>query len=204
MKLITLVSLLLALNLVCGACSSTKNSTNQTQSVNVQQLRANKGPSVYAFKATLTNQSGNQINWDLYKGYPVVVSMFYASCDYSCPLLINALQKMQTQLDDQIRNRVRYLLISIDPKKDTPAVLLERHQHYRFLEHQWTLAATDESTTREIAAILGINYRNNKKDSHHSSRVILLDVDGGVVKKVDGIQDAVTEITQILNQYFKP
>ena len=46
--------------------------------------------SVYHLQATLTDQAGRARPWASLAGRPRVVSMFYTSCQYVCPLIVDA------------------------------------------------------------------------------------------------------------------
>jgi protein SCO1/2 len=48
------------------------------------------GDSVYQLDATLTDQLGRSVKLDAAHGQPVLVSMFYTSCQFVCPMLIDA------------------------------------------------------------------------------------------------------------------
>ena len=77
-------------------------------------LRALAGPpavdpsdSVYQLKASLTAQDGREIGLDVYRGQPVLVTMFYASCQATCPLIIDTLRSVERKLDaGQLKKRL--------------------------------------------------------------------------------------------------
>ncbi len=52
--------------------------------------------SIYNLDAKLTTQAGKHIGLDLYRGQPVLISMFYGSCPLACPLLIDTLRSSDT------------------------------------------------------------------------------------------------------------
>lgn len=161
-------------------------------------------PSIYDLKATLIDQNNQQIPLNVYKGHPVVMSMFYATCDYSCPLLLNALKKMEKNINPNILPEIRFLLVSIDPENDTPKVLKGRFNHYAFSNERWKLAKSNDTSTREIAAILGVAYRKNPEGGmNHSSLVVLLNNEGMIIDRQEGIQNAVDHITTTINTKFK-
>src|SRR5690349_23472964 len=70
--------------------------------------------SLYQLKAPLTSQDGRAIGLDVYQGRPVLVTMFYASCQATCPLIIDTLRAVERNLPaSQVKN-LRVLLVSID------------------------------------------------------------------------------------------
>src|SRR4051794_35497172 len=81
------------------------------------------GDSVYQLDARLTDQRGQPIKLDAGRGQPVLVSMFYTSCEFVCPMLIDAARATQAALPAADRQRLKVLLISFDPVRDTAAKL---------------------------------------------------------------------------------
>ena len=156
-------------------------------------LRALAGPpavdpsdSVYQLKASLTAQDGRQIGLDVYRGQPVLVTMFYASCQATCPLIIDTLRSVERKLDaGQIKN-LRVLLISIDPEHDSAEALAATARERRVDTSRWTLARTDETQVRRIAAALGVQYRRLPDGQFsHSTMISALDSQGLIVTQSD-------------------
>jgi protein SCO1/2 len=149
--------------------------------------------SIYQLQAVLTNQSGVQHGLDVYAGQPVLVSMFYGSCPAACPLLIDTLRAVERAVPPEQRARLRVLLISIDPQRDTPQSLQELARVRHIDVSRWTLARTDAATVRRIAAVLEVQYRQLPNgDFNHASVITLVSPKGEIVArssvlgKVDG------------------
>jgi len=149
--------------------------------------------SIYQLQAVLTNQAGVQHGLDVYAGQPVLVTMFYGSCPAACPLLIDTLRAVERAAPPEQRERLRVLLISIDPQRDTPQSLQELARVRHIDVSRWTLARTDAATVRRIAAILNVQYRQLPNgDFNHASVITLLSpageivVQSSVLGKVDG------------------
>jgi protein SCO1 len=142
------------------------------------------GNSVYQLNARLTDQEGQDFSLADKRGHPVLVGMFYTSCEFVCPMLVEALRNTEAQLSANERANVSVLLITIDPARDTVAVL-KRTAGQRDLDpSHWTLARSDAATTRKLAAVLGLQYRALPNgDFNHSTDLILLDADGRVAAR---------------------
>ena len=54
--------------------------------------------SIYQLDAALTNQDGKTHGLDVYRGHPVLVTMFYGSCPAACPLIIDTLRATEKEL----------------------------------------------------------------------------------------------------------
>lgn len=135
--------------------------------------------SIYHFKSSLKDQSAATINLDHYQGQPTIISLFYASCPHVCPLIISTIKLNEGILDEQQRSQLRVLMISIDPERDTPDVLLATMKRHAVDAERWSMARPEATDVRAIAGILGIKYKQLPDgEFNHSSKLILLDGDG--------------------------
>lgn len=141
------------------------------------------GPSIYDLGLALVDARGATIGIDVARGSPVLVTMFYASCQVACPALIADVKRT---LDAIGRDDVRVVAVSFDPGRDTPAKLAELARAHD-LDGRWTLAAAAEADARELAATLGYKYRKLDNGAFfHSATVIALDADGRLLARSDG------------------
>jgi protein SCO1/2 len=117
-------------------------------------------------------------------GHVRLATMFYASCPMACPLIIDTLRAIERELPAADRARLRVLLVTLDPERDTPAALRALAAQRRIDATRWTLARTAPSRTRELAAALGIQYRRlDDGNFNHSSSIVLLSADGRVLAR---------------------
>ncbi|MBP7369879.1 MAG: SCO family protein [Arenimonas sp.] len=142
--------------------------------------------SVWQLKATITEQNAKSIPLKDLAGKPRLVSMFYSSCPYMCPLIIDTALAVQHDLSAQEREKLGVLMISIDPKKDTPQVLQALMAKRKLDPTQWILARASEQDVRSIAALLNIRYRQLEGgDFNHTSVLILIDAQGRIVARTE-------------------
>jgi protein SCO1/2 len=73
----------------------------------------------------LTTHTGRLVRFynDLVKGHTVVVQFFFTHCEGVCPISIGKLLEVQEALGESLGRDVRFLSITLDPERDTPAVL---------------------------------------------------------------------------------
>ncbi len=140
------------------------------------------GDSIYQLEARLTTQRGLHAGLDLDRGHPTLIAMFYGSCPAACPMLIDAIEAYEGDLDGAGRARLRVLLVSFDAARDTPQQLERLARLHRADPARWTLANADERDTRRIAALLGVSYRRLPDgDYEHSLLITLLDGEGRIL-----------------------
>jgi protein SCO1/2 len=138
------------------------------------------GDSVYRLQAPLVDQDGRAFEWSSLQGGPVLVSMFYTSCDMVCPMIFETVHATLKALPAAERSAVRVLMVSFDPARDTVAVLKKTAQA-RNCDAQWVLARGDETTARKVAGVLGTQYRRlSNGEFNHSTTITLLDRQGRI------------------------
>ncbi|HKS54830.1 MAG TPA: SCO family protein [Steroidobacteraceae bacterium] len=156
--------------------------------------------SVYQLEAHLTNQSGAKHGLDVYRGQPVLITMFYGSCPAACPLLIDTLRAVERAAPATQRQRLRVLMISIDPEHDSVQNLAELARSRHIDLSRWTLARTDAATVRRIAAVLNVQYRQLPDGGfNHSSVITLLSPRGEIVKQSTVLAKADSSLLEALS-----
>ena len=144
--------------------------------------------SVYQLAAPLTDQHGRKFDWRARRGSPQVVTMFYTSCQYICPLIVDSGKAIEKSLTPAERARVGLLLISMDPKRDTPAALMAVATKRKLDTARWTLARPAADDVRSIAGVLGIRYRELADgEFNHTSALVLLDANGRILARTEQI-----------------
>jgi protein SCO1/2 len=155
--------------------------------------------SIYNLQVALTDQSGAARQLDLYRGHPVLITMFYGSCPMACPLLIDTIRAVERATDPTTRAQVKVLLISIDPEHDTVALLQGLSTARKLDPTRWTMARTDAASVRKVAAVLGIQYRELPTGGfNHSSIVTVLDAEGNIRRQSSVLGKADPEIVAAL------
>ena len=149
---------------------------------------APRSDSIYEMPAALVDQGGRPVGLDLFRGHPVLITMFYASCPDACPLLIADLQRFERELSPRARADLRIVLVSFDTARDRPEALKRLAAAHGLDTSRWRLLRASDDTVREVAAVLGIRYRRLPDGSFdHSSVVTLLDASGVAVARVEGL-----------------
>ena len=65
-----------------------------------RRCASDRDASLYQLHEKLLSQDGKAIDLDVYRGKPVLVTMFYASCPATCPLIIDTLRAVERKLDE--------------------------------------------------------------------------------------------------------
>lgn len=137
------------------------------------------GDSVYHVSATLDLADGGHLPFAALAGQPVVVTMFYTGCTVMCPMLTLAMQRFERDL--RADSHARFVMISLDDARDTPALLAVFAGAHHLEGPRWILAHANRGDVRALAAALGIGFRRLPDGSFsHASRITLLDAAGRV------------------------
>ena len=155
--------------------------------------------SIYDLTVPLVDHAGRPLRLDQFHGGPVLISMFYTTCPNACPLLISDLKRIERALSDGARGRLHLLMVSFDPQNDSVDKLRQIVGQHKLDGERWRLARTPEERVLELGAVLGIKYRNlNDGSFNHSSVITLLDGEGRIVNRLEGLnQPAAAMVGQI-------
>jgi protein SCO1/2 len=144
--------------------------------------------SVYQLPVQLVDQNGRRFAWASRRGKAQVVSMFYTSCQYICPLIVDSGKAVEHSLSATARERMGIILISMDPKRDTPAALMSVAEKRKLDPARWTLASPAADDVRAIAGVLGIRYRALADgEFNHTTALVLLDADGRILARTEKV-----------------
>lgn len=142
--------------------------------------------SVYQLDVQLLDQAGKRQPWSAQRGKPRLVAMFYTSCQYICPLIVDSGKAVEHQLTPAERQRIGITLISMDPARDTPKALAAVVAKRKLDTQRWTLASPRKEDVRQVAGVLGVRYRELADgEFNHTSALVLLDADGRVLARTE-------------------
>ena len=163
--------------------------------------------SIYNLPETWTTQNGNDIQWKDFKGNVLVVVMIYTSCKAACPILIADMRDIRKTVDASDmphKKKVKYILVSIDPKVDTPEHLKKFAQESGMDDDQWVFLRCDEEKTREFAAVLAVNYKQiSPVDFSHSNIISVFNADGELAAQQEGLGIDRTSIVQEIRKQLE-
>jgi len=144
--------------------------------------------SIYQLESKWTSDVGREIQLRVLRGKPQVLVMFYASCQWACPLLVHDLKQIETALPEKLRDEVRFVLVSFDSKRDTVERLHAYRKMHELSTKNWTLLRGNPDDVRELAAVLGVNYREDLLGQFaHSNVITILNRDGEIAQQNQGL-----------------
>ena len=144
--------------------------------------------SLYSLDATWTADVGREVKLSVLRGRPQVMALFFTSCEHSCPFIVKDMKAIQKGLPANARDKVDFLLVSIDPERDTPEALHAfREKHGLPIEH-WSLLRGSPDDVKKLADLVGFRYVPGSSLQYaHSLLISVLNPAGEIVFQQAGI-----------------
>jgi protein SCO1/2 len=157
--------------------------------------------SLYQADLRWTDDRGQPFQLAALRGRPVVLAMFFTHCDNACPLLVAQLTGLREALPPAVRAAARFVLVSLDPARDTPEALQAYRARMRLEEGGWTLLRGGEDEVEELAMLLGVKYRADALTGFsHSNLVTVLAPGGEIIHQRMGLATALDETVRVISQ----
>ena len=204
-------SLLTALALVASGCGQDHADHAETTDAKAPCCSADApaaahagalpGTSLYLLDSEWTDQSGASRQLGDFRGQVVVTAMIFTHCEYACPQIIADLQRIEGEIPEERRGNLRFLLVSMDTERDTPAVLEAFAKKREIETERWTLLHGDDFAVRGFAAALGVRYKRDVNGNFaHSNLITVLHHDGGIAHQLEGLNaDTSESVSAILD-----
>ena len=144
--------------------------------------------SLYQLDSQWTSDQGRVIRLGNLQGRPQVIAMIFTSCEFACPIIVNDMKRIADALSPEVQRKVNFTLISFDHERDTPERLLAFRKRMGLPMAGWTLLRGEADDVRELAALLGVNYRKDARGQYaHSNIITVLNAQGEIVAQESGL-----------------
>ena len=160
--------------------------------------------SIYNLPSQWTTQDGKNIELKSLKGNVLVMVMIYTSCKAACPRLVADMRDIEKKLDVKTKKNVKLILVSIDPKTDTPQKLKSFAISNKMNQEPWIFLRSTEENTREFAAVLAVNYKQiSPMDFSHSNIISVFNTEGELIYQQEGLGVNNDKTVETINQEAK-
>lgn len=131
----------------------------------------------------ISSRTGQPVRLSDFNDKFVLVYFGYTTCPDVCPASLSAYKKSYNMLSSRARENVQFLWITVDPDRDTPAVMEEYVSHF---VPQFMLGLIPQSPEElaQTAKTFGVHYEKVDYGSQagylmdHSASVALIDPQG--------------------------
>jgi protein SCO1/2 len=145
--------------------------------------------------AQLTSDAGKPVRVSDLKGYVTVYDFIFTNCTGTCPMMTRSMQLTTKKVGDD--KKVRFVSITVDPLRDTPAVLAEYAKKVRNDPRWMFLTGKRDDIVRlsvegfKLAA--GDKVANGGEPLLHSAKFAVVDRNGVVREYISSLDDDAPE-----------
>jgi protein SCO1 len=144
--------------------------------------------SLYQLDSIWSSATGRKLRLGEFQGRVQVVTMFFARCEFACPILVHDMKRIEAGLPATLRTNVGFLLVSFDSERDTPEALKAYSQRVELDADRWTLLRGSPDDVLEFAALLGIKFKKGARGQFaHSNVITVLNPAGEIVFQQVGL-----------------
>lgn len=157
------------------------------------------GDSLYQIESSWTTDAGQPLKFKALRGRVQLVVMFFASCQYACPVIVHDLKRIESALPADVRAQVGFTLVTFDVARDTPEVLRTYRERQQLADPRWTFLRGTPDDTLELAALLGVQYRRETNGQFtHSNLITLLNAEGEIIHRQVGLNQDIQETVKAI------
>jgi protein SCO1 len=144
---------------------------------------------------TLTDQDGRQVSLSDLRGRALLVDFVYTTCKGPCPILTTRQVEVQRALPPDLRERVRFVSITLDPAHDTPEVLASYARARGADLAGWSFLTGPEADVAEVVRRFGVgSLRAADGTIEHTVATFLVDGNGTIARRWLGLQESTATI----------
>jgi protein SCO1/2 len=137
----------------------------------------------------LTTADGGRLTLAELRGKVVAVTFIYATCTDTCPLLTAKLAGLGQRLGKDLGPNVAFVVITVDPERDTPDVLLSYAQAHGTRGAGWAFLTGTPAEIRDVTQRYGVfARRTDRGDVDHTFLTSLVDRAGALRVQYMGVR----------------
>ena len=158
------------------------NTSGQSETTEDLLVKIGKAP-----KFSLTNQNGETITNENYKGKVYLVEFFFSTCPTICPIMNKNMVELQNHFENQ--SEFGIVSITINPGHDTSEVLKEHAEHLGVKNPNWNFLTGDKDYIYDLAnkgfSIFAGENKASEGGFEHSGLFALIDKNGNIRSRKD-------------------
>lgn len=159
---------------------------------------------------TLAERSGQPFGLDNLRGHIWVADFIFTNCAGTCPIMTTAMTEIQKTAIAEKLDDVKLVSITVDPERDSLAVLQRFAEGYGALADRWYFLTGDGAAIQQLAnkgfllSAAASNGGSAEEPIIHSNRFVLVDRQGRIRGYYDGTDEAsVKQLLQDLKKLYR-
>lgn len=164
------------------------------------------GDSIYHVNSEWLDQNNQQLDIGDFRDKVQVMAFIYTHCEHSCPMIIAKLKSVEVKLTETQKLDTQFLLVSLDPKRDTPETLSHYMQEHNMKTGEWNMLNGDPDDVLELSALIGVRYRPMDKEGTavaHSNIITVLDKSGRIHYQMKGLNESLDGVVAAIESAVK-
>lgn len=138
---------------------------------------------------SLTSQAGETVSLEDLRGKTVLLDFIYTHCPGPCPILTSTHVRVQRTLPEGVREKVRFVSISLDPERDTPEALREYAEARGADLSDWSFLTGSPEEVDEVLRAYGAGGTPGEDgEIIHVVVTYLIDPQGHIAKRYVGLE----------------
>ena len=137
----------------------------------------------------LVDQYNRPVSRASFNGFALLMNFVFTQCSTVCPVQTRELAEVIGSLPPDVRRRVRFLSISLDPLTDTPATLRAFAQRHQALLPGWTFATGPANDIERVTGRLRALPTGDAPTRvvNHTAHLYLFDGQGLLKQRYGGL-----------------
>jgi protein SCO1/2 len=135
---------------------------------------------------TLTNHEGESVSLETLRGRVVVVTAVYASCGFTCPMIMGQSKRVVDSLTPEERADLTLVGITLDATRDTQEVLAAMAKGQNISTPVFNLCTGDLETVETLLDDFGVARSRNEETGEidHANLFIVIDRQGRIAYRL--------------------
>lgn len=143
----------------------------------------------------LVDQDGRRLSSSELRGKVVLLDFVFTLCPGPCPILTARQVDVQRAIPDELRERVHFVSISLDPENDTPEAMRAYGEAHGASFDNWSFVGGQPGTVDAVVRSYAVGKtRNAEGEIEHLVIAFLIDGRGRILRRYMGLGIEADEI----------
>ncbi len=144
--------------------------------------------SIFNLTSDWVTQDNKTIKLQSLQGKITIAAMVFTHCEGACPRIVADIQRIEKSFTEEELKKIQFLLISMDPERDTPKRCKEFAKEYQ-LNANWALISSSEDATTEMANVLNVKVKKLSSGGFdHSNTIHIINAQGLIIYQQNGLE----------------
>ncbi|MEE2679184.1 MAG: SCO family protein [Myxococcota bacterium] len=137
----------------------------------------------------LVDQAGRPVSSEALRGSVLLVDFVFTQCPGPCPILTSRHVALQRELAPALRERTRFVSISLDPQRDTPEALRAYAEARGADLQHWSFLTGNPEAVAEVVRGFGVgSVRRDDGTIDHLVATFIVDGQGRIAEHFLGLE----------------